>query len=80
MNTMFFHRSASIHKWRNTIDNIQDDNNVKLYKLEHIGNWVMAYFSNSYQEEQREFREEDRQWLIESMPMVILAEENEELV
>ena len=59
-NTTFFHRSSLVQKWRNTIDNIKDDNNVKLNKHEEIGNWAMAYFSNCYQEEQRDFIEEDR--------------------
>ena len=59
-NTAFFHRSASIDKRRNNIDNIKDDNNVKLNKPEEIRNQEMAYFSNSSKEEQRDFREEDQ--------------------
>ena len=42
-NTTFFHRSTSIHKSRDTIDNIKYDNNVKLTKNEEIGNWVTDY-------------------------------------
>ena len=37
-NTNFFHRSTSIHKRRNMIDNVKDDNKVKLTKIEEMGN------------------------------------------
>ena len=58
-NIAYFHRSALIHKRRNTID-IKDGNNVNLSKLDQIGNYVTSYFKNYYLEEWRNIREQDR--------------------
>lgn len=75
----FFHKLASNHKMRNTIDSVMNDHNIKLTKMKEIGSWASSYFKNSYKEEYKSFNREDRKWLIDSMPNVILAEKNEEL-
>lgn len=57
----FFHLLASIHKRSNTIDEVTNDNNAKLTKIEEIRTWDRNYFKNSYKEEHRTYNREDRQ-------------------
>lgn len=42
------------------IDTVKDDNNVKITKTEEIGSQATAYLKNSYKEEHRNIKEEDR--------------------
>jgi len=79
-NTSFFHRSTSIHKTRNMIDEVIDDNNTKIIKTKEIVIWARNSFKYSYKEVHTASNREDRQWLIDSMPYVILVEENEVLM
>ena len=75
-NTTFFHRSASNHKRRNTINRL-DGEGGRIYKdQEDMGRHAMEYFSKAYFKDNNIGNSVIRRSLINMIPQILGMEEN----
>jgi hypothetical protein len=79
-NTTFFHRSASIHKRRNTINSLMDDRGRVYKSNEEMGNHAVDYFCNALKEETKLCNPVIRRSMLNTVPRVLREIDNVNLL